>query len=107
MSKSEIEVKLVYSILLPCVQQNRLYMWGGGYEKGDKGGDKGLGKPRTRVRIEASADSRHELVMTARLMSQDAGNRRTPCCQNCQEQTESPKAHRQDLREDYRTESLD
>lgn len=26
MSKSEIEIKLVYSILLPCVHQNRLYV---------------------------------------------------------------------------------
>lgn len=44
-------------------------MWGGGYEKGDKGGDKGLGKLRIRVRIEVFVDSRYELVMTVRLMS--------------------------------------
>lgn len=43
MSKSEIEVKLVYSILLLCVHQNGLYVWGEEPEQRAKKGEKELG----------------------------------------------------------------
>lgn len=44
--------------------------------------------------------------MKAREMSQDLCNQQTTCCQDGQEQTESPKYHRQNLRHDYRAERL-
>ena len=43
MSKSEIEVKLVYYILLPYIHQTGLYVWGEGPEKWAKKREKGLG----------------------------------------------------------------
>lgn len=74
MSKSEIEVKLVYfilfylySILFLCVHQNMCGEEGMRRETREK---RRVREPRTRIRVKVSAGSRQELVMKARGMGQ-------------------------------------